>query len=63
MNGSAADRLILEVAEPGGSAELAVHGPTGRIIERSRLTLPPGLHSLPVPRSGLATLSSLEGTA
>ncbi|GAA1168703.1 alpha-galactosidase [Kitasatospora gansuensis] len=63
VNGSATDRLVLEVAAPGVSAELAVHGPTGRIIERSRLTLPPGLHSLPVPRSGLAILTSLEGTA
>ncbi|MER5865751.1 glycoside hydrolase family 36 protein [Kitasatospora sp. NPDC002040] len=63
VNGSAVDRVVIEVAGPGGSAELTVHGPTGRIIERSRLPLPPGLHTLPVPRSGLATLTGLEGTA
>ncbi|MGW2399094.1 glycoside hydrolase family 36 protein [Kitasatospora sp. NPDC001664] len=61
VNGSASDRIVLEVAEPGGETELTAYGPSGRIIERRPLGLAPGLHALPVPRSGLAVLSGPVG--
>ncbi|MFI5531416.1 glycoside hydrolase family 36 protein [Kitasatospora sp. NPDC051853] len=61
VNGSASDRVFLEVAEPGGETELTAYGPSGRIIERRLLGLTPGLHALPVPRSGLAVLSGPVG--
>jgi len=63
LNGSAADRIVLDLTGPAATVELTVHGPTGRIIERSRRILGPGLHAVPVPRSGLAALLNTEGTA
>ncbi|MGP3980445.1 glycoside hydrolase family 36 protein [Streptomyces sp. KR80] len=62
VNGATADRLVLECSGPERAAELTVHDPSGRIIERCRPRLTPGLHTLPVPRMGLATLAITERT-
>ncbi|MET9652196.1 hypothetical protein ABZZ44_18310 [Streptomyces sp. NPDC006460] len=52
VNGTDADRLVIDVRD-GASADIEVRGP-GRVISRDRTGLPAGLHSLPVPRMGLA---------
>ncbi|MEV4897126.1 hypothetical protein AB0K48_48050, partial [Nonomuraea sp. NPDC055795] len=59
VNGTAAPRLVVEVAGPGGVFATVVHDAAGRIIERARRRLEPGLSVLSVPPSGLAIL---EGT-
>jgi alpha-galactosidase len=58
INATPADRLVLEVLGQGATVKIEVHAPTGRMIERRQVTLPPGLHSLPVPRMGLARIRS-----
>ncbi|AUH44754.1 alpha-galactosidase [Streptomyces sp. CMB-StM0423] len=57
VNATAGDRLAVDVEDGGGTVEIEVHGPDGRIIERTRSPLGPGLHSLPVPRTGLVLLT------
>ncbi|MEW2615792.1 glycoside hydrolase family 36 protein [Streptomyces sp. NPDC047880] len=56
VNGSDVDRLVVDVRDPGAAVDIDVHSSSGRIIEQGRIDLPPGLHSLPVPRMGLAVV-------
>jgi alpha-galactosidase len=58
VNGTSADGLVLDVQDGGAEVEVEVRGPDGRMIERRRIALPTGLHHLPVPRMGLATIRS-----
>ncbi|MEU3047907.1 glycoside hydrolase family 36 protein [Streptomyces sp. NPDC006984] len=64
VNGGTTDSLVLEVQEGGVETEsqLTIRDPTGHIIDHSRMDLAPGLHRLPVPSTGLATLRFREGT-
>ncbi|GAA2694183.1 hypothetical protein GCM10010400_69710 [Streptomyces aculeolatus] len=57
VNATAGDRLAVDVEDGGGPVDIEVHGPDGRIIERIRRSLGPGLHGLRVPRTGLAVLT------
>ncbi|MEU6825431.1 glycoside hydrolase family 36 protein [Streptomyces atriruber] len=57
VNASASNRVVVDVQDTGAQVELDVRGPDGRIIERSEMSLVPGLHSVPVPTMGLATLT------
>ncbi|MFF3839099.1 glycoside hydrolase family 36 protein [Streptomyces sp. NPDC001930] len=59
VNASDVDRLVLDVADAGAHVEIVIHACDGRMIERSRTTLRPGLQSLPVPRMGLALVRSI----
>ncbi|GAA4879653.1 glycoside hydrolase family 36 protein [Kitasatospora terrestris] len=58
VNGSSADRLVLEVHGGELAAEIEVHAADGRMIDRVQTTLVPGLRSVPVPRMGLARIRS-----
>jgi alpha-galactosidase len=57
VNGTDRDRLVLDVQD-GALTDIEVRGPDGRVISRNRTELPAGLHSLPVPRMGLAMIRS-----
>ncbi|MEV0699657.1 glycoside hydrolase family 36 protein [Saccharopolyspora sp. NPDC050389] len=57
VNATTKNRLVVDVEDSGAQVEVDVHGPDGRIIERTRMSLVPGLHSIPVPRMGLALLT------
>ncbi|MGW6395099.1 glycoside hydrolase family 36 protein [Streptomyces sp. NPDC055103] len=59
VNASDVDRLVLDVEGAAAYTEIAVHTCDGRMIERSRTTLHPGLQSLSVPRMGLALVRSI----
>ncbi|MFC8716558.1 glycoside hydrolase family 36 protein [Kitasatospora sp. NPDC057198] len=56
VNGSTADRIVLDVQGVQLPVEITVHGPDGRIIERVQTTFAPGLCSLRVPRTGLVKI-------
>ncbi|MEU5539298.1 glycoside hydrolase family 36 protein [Streptomyces sp. NPDC020362] len=56
VNASDVDRLVVDVQDPGAVVDIDVHAPNGRMIDRGRIDLSPGLHSLPVPRMGLAVV-------
>ncbi|MCX4736622.1 alpha-galactosidase [Streptomyces sp. NBC_01363] len=56
INAAAENRLVLEVQDEGAQVEAEIRDPSGRIIERTRITLTPGLHNLPVPNMGLALI-------
>ncbi|MFD0337106.1 glycoside hydrolase family 36 protein [Streptomyces sp. NPDC127117] len=56
INATAENRLVLEVQDEGAQVEAEIRDPSGRIIERTRITLRPGLHNLPVPNMGLALI-------
>nr|WP_237419061.1 glycoside hydrolase family 36 protein [Kitasatospora sp. SID7827] len=60
VNGSAADRVVVEVRGGPVDAEMEVHGPDGRMIGRTRNTLAPGLHGVRVPRMGLARIRGVQ---
>ncbi|MFJ5885123.1 glycoside hydrolase family 36 protein [Kitasatospora cineracea] len=60
VNGSAADRVVVEVRGGPVEAEMEVHGPDGRMIGRIRRTLAPGLHGVRVPRTGLARIRGVR---
>ncbi|MFF3030940.1 glycoside hydrolase family 36 protein [Streptomyces rubiginosohelvolus] len=55
VNATDTDRLVLDVQD-GAHADIEVRGPSGRVISHDRTELPTGLHSLPVPRMGLALI-------
>ncbi|MGW7418193.1 alpha-galactosidase, partial [Streptomyces sp. NPDC054863] len=57
VNATAANRVVVDVQDEGVRADIEVRGPDGRIIERSQMSLVPGLHSIPVPAMGLALLT------
>ncbi|MEU7576132.1 glycoside hydrolase family 36 protein [Streptomyces sp. NPDC041068] len=57
VNATAKDRVIVDVQDEGARTEIEVRGPDGRIIERTQMSLVPGLHSVPVPTTGLALLT------
>ncbi|MFF2045024.1 glycoside hydrolase family 36 protein [Kitasatospora sp. NPDC058170] len=61
VNGSARDRVVVEVHGGGGWVQGVIHGPDGRIMEGSLEFMPDGPRSLAVPRGGLATLTITEG--
>ncbi|RKE17398.1 glycoside hydrolase family 36 protein [Streptomyces sp. TLI_171] len=63
VNGSAADRVVMDVRGGPAPTEMAVHAPDGRMIDRIRTVLTPGLHSVPVPRTGLARIRGGEQAA
>lgn len=56
VNGTAERRLVLDVAENAGPAELEVHDCCGRLTERRRVHLSQGLHAIGVPSGGAARL-------
>ncbi|MFJ9680528.1 glycoside hydrolase family 36 protein [Streptomyces sp. NPDC101194] len=58
VNGSDSDRIILDVQEAAAHAEVRIHAPDGRMIERTWITPQAGLHSVSVPRMGLALVRS-----
>ncbi|MER8036134.1 hypothetical protein [Streptomyces hydrogenans] len=55
MNGSEADRLVLNV-EDAAEVYIEVRYPDGRMIDQGRRALRAGLNSLPVPRMGVAAI-------
>ncbi|MEV5583079.1 glycoside hydrolase family 36 protein [Streptomyces parvus] len=57
INATAADRVVVDVRDEGAQMEIDVRGPDGRIVERTRMLLVPGLHSVPLPSMGLALLT------
>ncbi|WP_405687951.1 alpha-galactosidase [Streptomyces sp. NBC_01387] len=57
VNATAANRVVVDVQDTGAQVEVDVRGPDGRIIERTQMSLVPGLHSIPVPTMGLALLT------
>ncbi|WP_435059601.1 glycoside hydrolase family 36 protein [Streptomyces sp. bgisy060] len=59
VNASDADRLVLDVVGAAAHVEIVIHACDGRMIERSRTTLHPGLQSLSVPRMGLALVRNI----
>ncbi|AQW55813.1 glycoside hydrolase family 36 protein [Streptomyces violaceusniger] len=61
VNATPADRLTVAAGEDSHTADITVHDPRGRIIDRCRHVLTPGLHTVPVPSMGLATLRIREG--
>lgn len=56
VNGTAEDRLVVDVVDAGATVEIEVRGPDGRMIEHYRTELTTGLHRLPVPRMGLGSI-------
>ncbi|MBL1118967.1 alpha-galactosidase [Streptomyces sp. 110] len=61
VNAGPADRLTVAAEGDARTADITVHDPRGRIIDRCRRVLTPGLHTVPVPSMGLATLRIREG--
>ncbi|MEV6126466.1 hypothetical protein AB0M05_06520 [Streptomyces violaceusniger] len=61
VNATPVDRLTVAAGEDSHTADITVHDPRGRIIDRCRRVLTPGLHTVPVPSMGLATLRIREG--
>ncbi|MFD6080791.1 glycoside hydrolase family 36 protein [Streptomyces hydrogenans] len=59
VNATNQPRLVLDVEAPGSAVEIEVTGSDGRMIDRCRVELTAGLHGLPVPRMGLATIKSV----
>ncbi|MFJ6011392.1 glycoside hydrolase family 36 protein [Streptomyces sp. NPDC092952] len=57
VNATTGDRVVVDVRDGGAAADLEVRGPDGRIIERTRMPLGPGLHTVPIPPMGLALLT------
>ncbi|WP_432014154.1 glycoside hydrolase family 36 protein [Streptomyces cucumeris] len=61
VNGTPVDRLTVSAEEDSLAADITVHDPRGRIIDRCRRVLAPGLHTVSVPSMGMATLRIREG--
>lgn len=56
INGTASERLVLEVAGAGVAMRKVIYNAGGLVTDRSQHRLEPGLHLLDVPPSGLAIL-------
>ncbi len=59
VNGTLANRVVLELEEDVGQTELEVRDCRGRLVRAERLDLSRGLHTLDVPSSGLISLRSV----
>jgi len=63
VNGTASDRLVIKVTGGRRPLRMTVRDERGRIIDDCERSPAPGLHIVPVPRSGLVALRVAEGNA
>ncbi|MEV7342180.1 glycoside hydrolase family 36 protein [Streptomyces sp. NPDC093544] len=63
VNGTASDRLVIEVSGGQRPLRMTVRDERGRIIDDCERSPAPGPHIVPVPRSGLVALRVAEGNA
>ena len=56
VNGTLADRILLELAQPGGERFLIVTSCTGETLRTETLTLGVGVHRLEIPPAGVAEI-------
>jgi hypothetical protein len=60
VNGTYSDRVVIDLAV-AGTYRLTATTCTGRTLEAVDLELRAGIHALPIPGSGYATLEQLAG--
>ncbi len=56
VNGSFKDRIVLELGENMGNANINICDCCGRVMRNENVTLTPGLHSIAIPSAGVAWL-------